>query len=137
VVDPAGASTEVPLRQTAAGRYEATFPLTSHGAYLIKARPDVSAKKTATLRAGLSHPYPAEYLTVGVHRTLLERLASGTGGVANLAADKVFASDGRTVRFTTELRSPLFLLALLLFVLDVLLRRIRLGRAGETPFVRA
>ena len=124
------------MRQTAAGRYEATFPLPTHGAYTISARPNADAKKTATLRAGLSHPYPAEYLTVGVRRELLERLAEATGGRANPAPDELFQSDGRTIRFTTELRSPLFLLALLLFVLDVLLRRIRLGRAGDTPFVR-
>ena len=136
IVAPDGTTSEHPLRQTAAGRYEATFPLPSHGAYLVKARPNAAAKKTATLRTGLSHPYPAEYLTTGVRRALLERLSTATGGRANPAADALFKSDGRTIRFTTELRSPLFLLALLLFVLDVLLRRIRLGRAGETPFVR-
>ncbi len=136
VTDPAGASLETPLRQTAAGRYEGEFPLGSHGAYLVEARPNPSAKRTATLRAGLAHPYPAEYLGVGTRRALLEGLASATGGRSDPAPDQVFASDGRTLRSTTELRSPLFLAALFLFLLDLLLRRIRLGVAGEAPFVR-
>ena len=136
VTAPDGTTSEHALHQTAAGRYEAAFPLPNHGAYQIKARPNAAAKKTATLRAGLSHPYPAEYLSVGPDTALLQRLAAATGGRADPPPTAVFDSDGRTIRFTTELRSPLFLLALLLFVLDVLLRRIRLGRAGSTPFAR-
>lgn len=136
VTAPDGTTSEHPLTQTAAGRYQATFPLPSHGAYQVKARPNAAAKKTATLRAGLAHPYPAEYLTVGTNRALLERLATATEGRANPAPATLYDGDSRTVRFTTELRSPLFLLALLLFVLDVLLRRIRLGRASSRKFVR-
>jgi len=135
VVDPEGEETTVPLRQTAAGRYEAEFPLPRHGAYLVEARPNPAAKRTAALRTSLSYPYPPEYLTVGTNRPLLERLATATGGRADVTPETVWDSRGKTIRFTQPLRSPAFLAALLLFVLDLLLRRVRLGRAREVPFV--
>jgi Ca-activated chloride channel family protein len=134
VIDPAGASSSLPLHQSAAGRYEATFALPRYGAYLLNARPHAEAKRTATLRAGLANPYPREHLTVGSERKLLARLATATGGKADIAPATAFDSDGRTIRFEKEVRAPFLLAALFLFLLDLLLRRIRLGRAGEVAF---
>ena len=135
VVDPSGGETKVALRQTAAGRYEAALELPRHGSYLVRARPSRAAKRTSALKASLAYPYAPEYLTVGNNRPLLERLASATGGRADVAPAAAWDAAGRTLRFTRELRTEVFLLALALFVLDLLLRRVRLGRAREVPFV--
>jgi len=68
--------------------------------------------------------YPDE-LRLPPANDLLRRVAETTGGVFRPEPASVFAPDGRTVHRVAPLWTWLLLAALLLFVADVALRRLR------------
>lgn len=115
-----------PLRQTAPGRYEASFPLDRYGSFVLTAvhRRDDQAIAESTAR--LSHPYPREYATLVADEALMRRAAEVTGGSAEPTPAQVFDPRGERIRTHEELWKTLLFVALGLFLLDLLLRRIRL-----------
>ncbi|HET9496322.1 MAG TPA: VWA domain-containing protein, partial [Chloroflexia bacterium] len=130
IVDPAGLTTTVQLRQTAAGRYEGDFPAPEEGAYLLQARAASDGGPTLSTTTGLVVPYSPEYRPTADGGALLARLAALTGGGVISLEDlrAPFAPGPRPVRNTTELWPLLLLLAILLFPLDVGLRRVAVTR---------
>jgi Mg-chelatase subunit ChlD len=131
---PLGDTREVDLQQTASGRYTAELPLEGYGAYAVEAAfsdPE-TGEQLATGRASATAPYPDELALTGRSNTaLLEALTAGTEGAMDPSTETLVAPSG----VFTERRSPAFgdllLWALGMLVGDVLLRRVRLWRAGE------
>ena len=124
----------VMLRQTAAGRYEASFELSRYGSLLLQARHRLNGKLIAESIAALSVPYPSEYTHLLVDEAKLRQIATVTGGQLRPDAARAFASEGEVLRFNKDLWSYLLYLALGLFLLDVLLRRVRIfGWAPSGP----
>lgn len=121
---------EIPLRQTAPGRYEARFPLDSFGSFVLTAdhrREDRAVAESATQ---LANPYPAEYRTLEPDEALLASAAELTGGEAEPTPDRLFDAGDETIRAHEELWPWLLYFALGLFVLDLLFRRVRLFDRG-------
>ena len=117
---------ELPLRQTAPGRYEADFPVDRYGAFVLTAshrRDDVVVAESS---AQLKNPYPREYLTTEPDAAFLSRAAMLTGGKDNPTMVEIFDPGDARVTHHEELWPRLLMLALALFVLDLLLRRVRL-----------
>ena len=124
------------LRQTAPGRYEARFPLDRYGAFVLEAVHTRDGRPIAESRAQVANPYPREYATIEPDETLLRRTAELTGGDREPTPARLFDARGEKVRHHEPMWPPLMYVALGLFVLDLLLRRVRLFDRGFRRPVR-
>jgi hypothetical protein len=73
-------------------------------------------------------PTPAEYRVLGTNEAFLATLRSATAGRAILTPDEPWAHDLTTNASSTDLWPTLLILALLLWPLDIALRRVSVGR---------
>jgi Ca-activated chloride channel family protein len=141
IIDPQLGQRKLELKQTAPGRYVAEFDTPASGAYHLNL-----TQKTAggTLlhqqTRGLIVGYPDELRLHPTNNDLLKSLADSTEGRFNPLPEDLFAtassttskntstgeaaSGARTVQRTTPLWPYLATAALILFILDVALRRI-------------
>ena len=128
---PGGSSSAVDLRQVAAGQYEATVVADNPGAYEIKvAEPSAPRNPGRTESNGFAVPPVAETTSFVANEQVLRRISSETGG---LVLDQQQSRPGELyqgVRTANASRwDPLWpffvVLALLGFVLDVAVRRLR------------
>lgn len=117
---------EVPLRQVAPGRYEARFPLDAYGSFVLAAEHRRDGRLVAESAAQLANPYPAEYRTFEPNEALLASVAELTNGRVDPEVETLFDADGESIRAHEELWPTLLMIALGLFLLDLLLRRVRL-----------
>jgi Mg-chelatase subunit ChlD len=123
---PGGREDRVPLRQTAPGRYEATFPLDRYGAFSLHALHRRDGTVVAESHGRVDNPYPREYAVLAPDLPLLGALARATGGVVDPAPRAVFDARGETLRHPKALWSRPLVAALGVLLLDLLLRRVRL-----------
>jgi uncharacterized membrane protein len=126
VVSPKGERQILQLEQTGPGHYDATFPTKEVGAYLM----NLTDRGTGQSQAlGLSVNYSPEYDDSGPNTSLLRRLAEmGGGKVLDPETDNPFSHDRLETFQPLDLRDWLLKLAILLFPLDVAVRRIQLDR---------
>ncbi len=126
----------VPMRQTAPGRYEASLPLERYGSFLLRAehvreQPDGTKVPVASSRAHVAYPYPREYAAFRADEVVLERAALAGGGVfAPEVLAALFDPAGESLTYHDELWSRAVVAAVLAFVLDLALRRVRLFDRG-------
>lgn len=126
---------EVELRQTAPGRYEATIPLERFGSFVLTAEHRRDGDLVAESQTQIANPYPREYMTLEPNVELLARAAEVTGGTAEPTPQEIFDPRGERITHHEALWPKLLFLALGLFLLDLLLRRVRLfdRRFGAAP----
>jgi hypothetical protein len=130
-------SADYELRQTAPGRYEARFPLEQYGSFVLTAVHERDGRTVAESSARLSNPYPREYSALEPDVALLERAAALTGGSVDPSLDQLFDPMGEHIEHHEELWPRLLLAALMLFLVDLLLRRVRLfDRRFRAPRAR-
>lgn len=115
-----------PLRQVAPGRYEARFPLDRYGSFVLTATHRRDGRAIAESIAQIANPYPREYATLEPDESLMRRAASVAGGFGDPTPAQVFDPHGEKIKRHEDLWSKLLYLALALFLLDLLLRRVRL-----------
>ncbi len=132
---PSSAVRKVPMPQTAPGRYEADFPLDRYGSFLLHASLESKvddghgAVKSATVAESFGHvtnPYPREYLALSPDVPTLAKAAEATGGGVDAAAPALFDPAGETIRYHQDLWPRFVGAAIALFLLDLLVRRVRL-----------
>jgi uncharacterized membrane protein len=132
VTGPRGEAVDVPLRQVAPRRYQATFPLWGKGRYQVMAAGaghTTGGERTERALGGFAVPYSAEYLRFRSDPLLLRQIAERTGGRQLEATSAEVFAPARTPRESTRPVFDWFLLALCgLLPLDVGLRRIQLDR---------
>lgn len=139
VMSPKGGRELLTLRQTGAGRYEASFEMREPGAYLMNLQQLESNEVRAAQTLGASLNYSPELDTRGPNINLLRRIAGITGGIELTPGDPdddPFAHNRRPTFQPHELWQALLQLAVLLFVVDVGVRRLQLDaefwqRAGQ------
>jgi Ca-activated chloride channel homolog len=117
-----------PLYQVAAGRYEGEFKLPSFGSFVIEANHKKEGQSMGQSRATVSQSYPREHLSFDRNATLLSKAAELTGGKPDADAAASFDPKDESVKRFEPLWPYFILAALALFILDVFLRRVRLGR---------
>jgi uncharacterized membrane protein len=133
----AGASEtkKIPLRQTAPGRYEADFPIDRYGSFLLHASLEKSAldakggEKSVSVAESFGHvtnPYPREYLALAPDLVSLARVAEVTGGRMDPDAHTPFDSAGEHVSYHEDLWPRFIGAAIVVFLLDLFVRRVRL-----------
>ena len=96
------------------------------GSFVLTAEHRREGRTIAESHAHLENPYPREYMTLEADEALLARAAEVTGGSAEPTPDVLFDPQGEEITHHEELWPKLLYLALVLFVLDLLLRRVRL-----------
>jgi len=130
---PDGTSKEISFEQINRGYFKAVVPKALAGRYEVSAK--VGARALTPVAFNVSGESFGEKKGRGFNTALLERLASATGGEINPGIAKVRESL-REERQVKDLSSPLFALALLSFLVEVVLRefirprRIRYANAG-------
>ena len=141
VTAPDDSRAGVVLQPSGPGRYQAVVPVTGDGGYLVAVEP--TGRRHGTLDASggtvpgsaiqrsVGSPPPAEARAGTLNRALLQRLATETGGTLDpdFAAVLEDGVDTRQVRVDSWER--LLWAALLLFVVDVGVRRLRVPRLGR------
>jgi hypothetical protein len=135
VISPKGDRATVRLEQTGPGRYEARFPTKEVGAYVINLLELKDGKIAAGQTIGASVNYSPEFSTTEPNLNLLHRVAEAGGGKvfpADLLPDRnnnPFLHDRQKTYQPRDLWEWLLKAAVLLFVIDVGVRRIYLDRA--------
>ena len=75
----------------------------------------------------ISSPYPREYRAFEPDRSTMARAAAVTGGLADPPPEAYFDAAGEKVVYHKDLWGGFLLAAIPVYLLDLLLRRVRLG----------
>jgi hypothetical protein len=138
---PGGETHAVPMPQTAPGRYEADFPLDRYGSFLLHAALQKPVDdghgntKAATVAESYGHvtnPYPREYLALAPDVATLAHAAAATGGGVDPTPAAVFDPAGEVIRYHEDLWPRFVGAAIALFLVDLLVRRVRLFDRKKT-----
>ncbi|HEX6290625.1 MAG TPA: VWA domain-containing protein [Herpetosiphonaceae bacterium] len=129
IVGADGSVQELPLIEVEPGRYRGTVALPEAGVYraqvLVRGGDGQALGVVAT---GAVVPPSAEYLQREGNASLLQALAQRTGGRADLPAERVWETPTATTRQSQSIIWPLLWLAILLWPLDIAVRRLVLPR---------
>jgi uncharacterized membrane protein len=121
-------SKAIGLAQVAPGVYEAPLGEIDPGAYVIRVSQTRPGSPALGRTLGLVAPTPPEYRVLGANEAFLATLRSATAGRAiDLPAD-AWTHDLTANAASTDLWPTLLLIALLLWPLDIALRRVSVGR---------
>ena len=140
IVGPSLTPVQATLPQVAPGVYEATLGEIDPGAYAIRLNQTKPGASPLGRTVGLVAPTAAEYRSLGPNEPLLAAIRSATGGRVADDPVAVWKHDLATTSTFTDLWPALLVLAMLLWPLDIALRRVSVGRrelAGARAWVRA
>jgi hypothetical protein len=129
VVGPGGQGSEVPLAETAPGRFEGDIPTSGVGAYLMRAEVSAGGRALHAATIGVAVAYSPELRYIGTDLGFLEQVAQAGGGAVLSSARQALAEPVPPVDLDQPLWGALLVLAIVLFPVDVALRRLDLRRA--------
>jgi len=138
VVSPKGERQDVVLEQTGPGRYEAKFDTREVGAYLLNLQDldDAGAVRGAQV-LGASVNYSPEFNASAPNLSLLRRLVETSGGRwLEPGKDNPFLIGRQKTFQPVDLWERLFRLLVLLFVVDVGVRRVDFDREEWAKWMR-
>lgn len=149
VIDPVLGKSNYALSQVAPGRYEAEFPTEKRGTYHLELAQNAPGGNTFRQSRGITIGYPEELRLQPPNEKLMREIAAVTGGefwsmpapassrsseaaappdsMRNEILENVFDIGERQVMQAEPLWPYLLMLALVLFLFDVALRRIDFG----------
>jgi uncharacterized membrane protein len=131
VTGPTGWHTNVVVKQTAPGRYEAHFNTKEVGIYTVNLMEMKDKQVVGFQLVGASINYSPEFSVAEPNLNLLRRLAESGGGHLidpENTSDSTFLHDRQKTFQPRDLWESLLALSILLFPLDVAVRRIQLDR---------
>jgi Ca-activated chloride channel family protein len=123
VIGPDQKVSVVDVPQVGPGAYETRLPLAQDGAYVFRSAGEGAGGPIRTLE----HSYPAEYHFYPPDTQALRSISAATGGVFQPQAAEIFDSNGETTEFPLSLWTWIAALVLVLYIVDILLRRVRLS----------
>jgi Ca-activated chloride channel family protein len=121
VIDPQQNVSIVNLRHSGPGTYEGEFPLGQRGPYLFRMVGDEAGASRI-----LPYSYPEEYHFYPPDTDLLRELSAVTDGTFDAEVSDIFRPSTESTVRPTPLWPYLAVVALLLYLGDIVLRRIRL-----------
>jgi uncharacterized membrane protein len=139
VVGPSLSPVQVTLPQVAPGVYETSLGELDAGAYAIRLSQIRPGSSPIARTVGLVAPSAAEYRSLGANQPFLAALRAATGGAVVDDPAAVWRHDLASTRSFSDLWPALLVLALLLWPLDIALRRVSIGRrelAGARAWLR-
>ena len=131
-----------PLRQTAPGRYEASFPLDRYGSFVLRAEHARRTDDGRMVPVAVSYGPCVEPLSPGV-RELRAQLGAfesrlGDDGCHERSRmQRAFDPSGESVTFHEDLWPKFVALSIVLLLFDLLVRRVRLFDRKFVPRARA
>src|SRR5208283_2305585 len=131
VASPKGQRQTVRLEQTGPGHYEARFPTKEVGAFLLNLMDVKDGQVRGSQVIGTSVNYSPEFNTSEPNLNLLRRIAETGGGKMldpMVPAVNSFMHDRQKTFQPRDLWESLLKFAVILFTLDVGVRRIQIGR---------
>ncbi|HEX7472068.1 MAG TPA: VWA domain-containing protein [Candidatus Limnocylindrales bacterium] len=128
IVAPDLTPLQVTLPQVAPGVYETTLGELGPGAYAIRLNQTKPGSSALGRTVGLVAPTAAEYRSLGPNEPLLAAIRTATGGTVADDPVAVWKHDLATTSTFTDLWPALLVLAMLLWPIDVALRRVSVGR---------
>lgn len=124
VAAPNAASQSVNMQQESATRYVGTFEMIGSGSYIVTAKQkDSESQLTETVTLS----YPAEYAEFSVDTALLKQLSEDTGGIYEPTYSQIVMPAGTPFEKRVSLSRTLLIIAVVLFVLEMILRRLSIA----------
>jgi Ca-activated chloride channel homolog len=127
LVDPQLVTRKLEMAQVAPGRYQAEFDTTEQGSYQLMFSQTKESQLVGRQTRGLAVGYPDELRLRPTNSELLRSVAAAAGGRFDVKPEAVFEPPARSAPRAEPLWPYLATAAVLLFVLDVALRRIDLS----------
>ncbi|MGH7760674.1 MAG: VWA domain-containing protein, partial [Candidatus Dormibacteraceae bacterium] len=124
------------LSSTGPGRYEGDLPTDQVGSYLLHITQSAGGATKHATTYGLVVPYSPEYRDLGTDLNTLREIANAGGGTLITDLARVYTVPVPPVQAAQSLDELLLVLAVLLFPIDVALRRLAM-RAEDVPVWRA
>ncbi len=131
VVSPKGEKLTIPVQQTGPGHYEGNFPTKEVGSYMINLLERKDGQVLSSQPFGASVNYSPEFNSTEPNLNLLRRIAESGGGRIldpDNPADNTYLHNRQRTYQPRDLWDWLLKFAVLLFPLDVAVRRIQLDR---------
>ena len=132
VAGPNGSSEPIEMQQRTLRRYSGTFQIHDGGAYIVTAQREGDGRKRTEV---LSLPYPVEYAEFAVNTDLLKTLASETAGIYAPTPTQIASPAGAPIEQQVPLAQALLVIAAILFVLEMILRRYSIANRYITGFL--
>ncbi|MEO2018657.1 MAG: FixH family protein [Fuerstiella sp.] len=137
LIDPRLNSRSIAVHQTAPGRYEAEVKMATPGAWHVQITQKRHGQTLYQQSRGLIVGYSDELRLRTTNEDLLKSIASSSGGTFEPAAASVFAPlESETAATATPLWPRLLIIAMILFVADVALRRLDMSNIFGTELHR-
>src|SRR6202048_1030914 len=133
--DLAGAS--LTLSPTGPGRLEGDLPTDQVGSYLLRVSDSAGGVVRHTTTTGLVVPYSPEYRDLGTDVATLKAIAQAGGGVVLSDVSQAFRLPVPSVHAAQPISELLLVLAILLFPIDVALRRLIFRLEDQTGWRKA
>ncbi len=124
------------LASTGPGRFEGDLPTDQVGSYLLHVSQSVGGATKHANTFGLVVPYSPEYRDLGTDLNSLRAIANAGGGTLIADLSQVYLLPVPPVRAPQALEELLLVLAILLFPIDVALRRL-IFRVEDVPAWKA
>src|SRR6202022_1493661 len=121
---------------TGPGRFEGDLPTDQVGSYLLHVSESAGGVTRHTTTTGLVVPYSPEYRDLGTDVATLKAIAQAGGGVRLPDISQAFRVPVPSVQAALPISEILLVLAILLFPIDVALRRL-IFRLEDMPAWRA
>lgn len=127
IIDPSTSKTvrTIPMDQSAAGRYQASFDVDRYGSYMLKAVHKRDGKTVAESTGAVALPYPAEYLKSTPDEEPLKHAALVSGGLDQAPVDRIWDPGDEDIKYTQDLWPWILLFVACLLIADIYMKRIR------------
>lgn len=129
IVSPSLESREVTLYPVAPGQYRGDFEITETGSYIIKALQQKDGETVNAASTGISVQYSPEY-KIQPDSGYLDRLIKEAGGTLINTPEDVYKGKIKDIFGAVDLTPVLLIMALVLFMFDIALRRLNLPLAA-------
>lgn len=120
VAGPNGKRQSVEIQHESTERYVGTFQMNNSGSYIVTAKRETDDSK---LTETVTLSYSAEYANFNVNNVMLKKLAEETGGIYKPTASQIATPAGALIEKRVSLSHTLLIIAVVLFVLEMILRR--------------
>jgi hypothetical protein len=122
VIGPNQKILKVDVPQVGPGEYETRVPMSQDGTYVFRASGDGSAGPTRSIE----YSYPAEFHFYPPDTQKLRSISTATGGTFQPEGKEIFDAKGESTEYPVLLWPWLAAVVLILYIGDILLRRVRL-----------
>lgn len=124
VISPDGTKQSLALTETALGQYEADMAADSEGSYVIRVEQEDETGVIRSQEGGAVHGFSSEYDLRVSPGNGLSRLCERTGGRLLTGSDSFWDTPVQTATTRRQLDAALCVLALILILLDIALRKL-------------